>query len=183
MVLDVRRERRVEVQAREVTVGVVDLVVRDGRERLATGASHGQNRDERQQAVLAGQVEFRVDPLDLEQPGDVSVDVQTAAIGARAFATSRKAARLAASVTREAAVVRARLAIVEVELDTEYGLRAADGELEVRAEARTRVPLMVAGAGEVAVVDVAAHRRDLIEEPGDRHLRRRWTLGRLREDR
>src|SRR5262249_32448738 len=183
VVLDVRREGRVQVQAREVTVGVVHLVVGDRAERLTAGAGDGEDRDERQEAVLAGQIELSVDPLDLEQPGDVGVDVQPAARGARAFATSCKAASRTRVVAGEAAVVRARLAVVQVELDTEHGLGAADRELEVRAEARARVPLTVVVTSEVAVVDVTARRRDLVERPGDRHLRRRGTRGRLREDR
>src|SRR5262249_9566170 len=99
-----------------------------------------------------------------------------------AFAASREAAGLAAGVAREAAVVRAGLAVVQVELDAEHGLRAAHRELEVRTEARARVPLMVAVTSEVAVVDVPSSGRDLVEGPGDRHLRRRGTCGRLRED-
>src|SRR5205823_1379053 len=162
-------------------VSVVHLVVGDRAERLTARAGHGENRNERQETVLAGQVELRVDPLDLEQPGDVGVEVQAAACGARALAASRKAAGGARVVPGEAAVVRASLAVVQVELDAEHGLGAADRELEVRAEARARVPLTVVVAGEVAVVDVTARRRHLIEGPGDRHLRRRRTRGRLRE--
>src|SRR6185369_10184946 len=140
------------------------------------------DRNERHQAVLAGQIELRVYPLDLEQAGDVRVDVQTAARGARAFATSREAASLAGAVAREAAVVRARLAVVQVELDTEHGLGAAHGELEVGTEPRPRVPLTVVVPAEVAVIDVATDRRHLVEGAGDRHLRRRWCR-RLREGR
>src|SRR5262249_51467437 len=78
-----------------------------------------------------------------------------------------------------AAIVRACLAVVQVELDAEHGLGAADRELEVRAEARPRIPLTIVVAGEVTVVEVPTSRRNLIERPGDRHLRRRWA--RLRE--
>src|SRR5262249_8816840 len=183
VVLDVRRERRVKVQAGEVAVGVVHLVVGDRAERLTARARHGEDRDERQQAVLAGQVELGVDPLDLEQAGDVGVEVQTAARGPRAFAASDEAPGGARAVPGEAAVVRAGLAVVQVELDAEHGLGPTHRELEVRAEARTRVPLTLAVAGEVTVVDVTARRRDLVEGPGDRHLWRRGTCGRLREDR
>src|SRR5207245_1156422 len=163
VVLEVRREESVEIQASEVTVRVVDLVVRDGAEGLAARAGHGHDGDERHEAVFAGQVELCIDPLDLEQPGDVSVEVQTAAGSARAFATAHEAASRARVVAREAPVVRARLAVVQVELDAEHGLRAADRELEVRAEASPRVPLTIVVTAEVAVVDIAAGRRDLIE--------------------
>src|SRR5262249_9442283 len=149
VILDIRRKGRVQVQPREVAVRVVHLVVGNRAERLTARAGHGQDRDERQEAVLAGQVELRVDPLDLEQTGDVGVDVQAPARGAGAFATSCKAASRTRAVAGEAAVVRARLAVVQVELDTEHGLGAADGELEVRAEARARVPLTVVVAAEV----------------------------------
>src|SRR5438128_3085608 len=108
---------------------------------------------------------------------------QAAAGGARAFAAPRKAASLAASVAGETAVVRAGLAVVQVELDAEHGLGPADGELEVGTEASPGVPLTVVVAAEVAVVDVAASRCDLGERPGDRHLRRRAACGRLRDDR
>src|SRR4029077_9780876 len=100
---------------------------------------------------------------------------------ARGFATTRKAAGGARVVTREAAVVRAGLAVVQVDLDAENGLGAADRELEVGTEARSRVPLTIVVAGEVAVVNVAAGRRDLVEGAADRHLRRRWR--RLRKGR
>src|SRR5439155_9112474 len=170
VVLDVRRERRVEVQARKVTVGVVDLVVRDGRERLATGAGHGQNRDERQQAVLAGQIELRVDPLDLEEARQVGVDTQ-AASGAE-LAASDEAADLAGVVAGKATVVGPALAVHQIELDAEHGLGPPDRELEVGAEASPGVPFMIAVASVVAVVEVPARRGDLIEEPADRHFRR-----------
>src|SRR5207245_8543867 len=143
--------------------GVVDLVVGGGSERLTARAGHRQDRDERHETVFPGQIELRVDPLDLEQPGDVGVEVQAAAGGARAFAAPRKAASLAASVAGETAVVRAGLAVVQVELDAEHGLGPADGELEVGTEASPGVPLTVVVAAEVAVVDVAASRCDLVE--------------------
>ena len=181
VVLDVRRERRVEVQAREVTVGVVDLVVRDGRERLATGAGHGQNRDERQETVLAGQIELRIDPLDLEEARHVGVDIQ-AASGAE-MAASVEAARLTAIVAGKATVVGPALAVHQIELDAEHGLRPPDRELEVRADASPGVPFTIAVARVVAVVEVPAHRGDLIEESGDRHLRRRHLGARGRRQR
>src|SRR6266540_2619384 len=46
----------------------------------------------------------------------------------------------------------------------------ADRELEVRTKPGPRVPLTIAIAREIAVVEVSAHRRDLVEEPADRHL-------------
>ena len=125
VVLDVRRERGVHVQAGEVAVCVVQLVVGAGTERLTAQAGHRQDRDERHPAVLAGQVELRVDPLHLEQPGDVGVEVQTAARGARAFATTSKAAGGARVVPRETAVVRAP-GLHLVDLDAGNGLGAAD---------------------------------------------------------
>src|SRR5262249_10909805 len=139
--------------------------------------------DEGHQTGFPGGVELGVDPLDLDQPGEVGFEAQPAARGARAFAASYEAARRAGVVAGKAAVVRARLTVVQVELDTEDGLRAADRELEVRTEARPRVPFFVAVAAEVAVVEVAAQRSDLVEEPGDRPLGRRRARGRLREDR
>jgi len=84
-------------------------------------------------------------------------------------------------VPREAAVVRAGLTVVEVELDDEHGLGPANRELEVGTEASPGVPFTIVVAAEVAVVEIPACRRDLVEGPGDRHLRRRRACGRLRE--
>jgi len=96
------------------------------------------------------------------------------------MAAADEAAVLTGIVAGKAAVVRARLAVVQVELDAEHGLRPPDRELEVRAEASPGVPFMIAGARVVAVVEVTAHRGDLIEGSADRHLRRRNRL--LRQD-
>src|SRR5262249_35107375 len=85
----------------------------------------------------------------------------------------REAARRAAGVARETAVVGTPLPVGQVDLETEHGLDAADRELEVWPEPGTPVPLTVAVTGQVAVVRVPAHRRDLVEEAGDRHLRDR----------
>ena len=177
-------EQSVEVQAREVAVRIVDLVVRDAAEGLAARAGHGQERNERHEAVFAGQVELGVDPLDLEQPGDVGVEVQTAARGTRGFATPHEATSRARVVARKAAVVRAGLPVIQVELDAEHGLRAADRELEVGTETNPRIPLTIVVTAEVAVVDVAASRRNLVEGSCDRYLRlRRWGLRECRPHR
>src|SRR5262249_20101552 len=128
------------------------------------------NRDERQQAVLAGQIELRVDPLDLEEARHVGVDVE-AAPGAE-LAASYEAADLPGVVAGKATVVGPTLAVHQIELDAEHGLRPPDRELEVRPEASPGVPFTIAVARVVAVVEVSARRGDLIEESGDRHFRR-----------
>src|SRR5262249_55016773 len=82
-------------------------------------------------------------------------------------------------VTRETAVVRAGLAVVQVHLETEHGLRPADRELEVGTKTHSRVPLTVVVTAEVAVEEVSTSGSDLVEEPRDRHSGR----GYLREHR
>src|SRR6185369_451658 len=113
------------------------------------------------------------------EPGDVGVQVETATGGR--LGTAGETAGRTRVVAREAAVVRAALAVHQVELDTEHGLGPADRELEVGAEARTRVPLPIVVAGEHTVIEVATKGRHLVERPGDCHLRR--GRGRLRERR
>src|SRR5262249_23325986 len=96
--------------------------------------------------------------------------------GARAARRSRvgsERARRTARVAREAAIVGPGLAVGQVDLETQDGLDPADRKLEVRTEPGTPIPLTVAVTGQVTVVRVPAHRRDLVEEPGDRHLRDR----------
>ena len=177
--LDVRRERGDRRDAGEVTVGELrELVLPERIERLTARPRHGLDRDEGQETVLTRQRELRVDPLDLDHAADVRVDVQTA-VGVdltprdRAAGRGGHAARRAADVAREAAVVRAHLPVRQVDLEPEHGPDPADRELEVRTEPGAPVPLTVAVTGQVAVVRVPAHRRDLVEESGDRHLRYR----------
>src|SRR5207247_10369106 len=128
--------------------------------------------------VLARQRELRVYPLDLDHAADVRVDVQTA-VGVDLTPRDRAAGRgadtagLTGHVAREAAVVRAHLPVRQVDLEPENGPDPADRELEVRTEPGAPVPLAVAVAGQVAVVDVVARCRHLVEESGDRHLPRR----------
>src|SRR5262249_29620643 len=142
--------------------------------------------DEGQETVLTRERELRVDPLDLDHAADVGVDVETAVgvdlttgggcAGARAARRSRvgsEAARRTARVAREAAIVGPGLAVGQVDLETQDGLDPADRKLEVRTEPGTPIPLTVAVTGQVTVVRVPAHRRDLVEETGDRHLRSR----------
>src|SRR5262249_43492471 len=120
-------------------------------------------------AVLAGQIELRVDPLDLEEARHVGIEIQAPA-GAE-FAAPAEAAGLAAVVARKATVVGPALAVHQIELDAEDGFRAPDREHEVGTEASPGVPFMIAVTRVVAVVEVPAGRRDLVEEPGDRHFR------------
>src|SRR5206468_10038805 len=91
----------------------------------------------------------------------------------RAAGRGADTAGLTGHVARKAAVVRAHLPVRQVDLEPENGPDPADRELEVRTEPGARVPLAVAVAGQVAVVDVVARCRHLVEESGDRHLRRR----------
>src|SRR5262249_56655643 len=129
------------------------------------GAGRGEDGNERREVVLAGRVDLGVDPLDLERARHVGVDVEAAARSE--LAALEEAADLAAVVAGEPAVVGAALAIHQVELDAEHGLGPADGELEVGPEARAGVPLAVAVPRIIGIVEVAAHRGDLIEDPGD----------------
>src|SRR5439155_350961 len=81
-------------------------------------------------------------------------------------------------------IVGSGLPVLQVDLEAEHGLDPPDRELEVRTEPGPGVPLTIAVSGEVAVIEVPAHRRDLIEEPGERHLRRgRLGPGGRSEDR
>src|SRR4029450_2369289 len=96
----------------------------------------------------------------------------TAGRGATIRALPEAAGRTA-DVAREPAVVGPGLPVLQVDLDTEPGLDPADREPEVRTEPGARVPFSVAVAGQVAVKDVPACCRDLVEQPGDRHLRDR----------
>src|SRR5262249_5879624 len=160
--LDARRERRDRREASKVAVRIRGtLVAAEGIEGLTPCPSHGLDRDERQEAVLARQRKLRVDPLDLHHAADVGVEVQTAVV-VRLAARGRSRV-----VEREAGVIRTHLTVRQVDLDAEHGLDPADRELEVGAEPGSPVPLRVAVTGGVAVVDVSAHRRNLVEEPGD----------------
>src|SRR5262249_49754958 len=99
------------------------------------------DRDKRQEAVLPGEVELRVYPLDLEESGNVGIDVEASAgVG---LAAAGHATRLPAVVAGESAVVRPHLAVAEIEFDAYAGLGQPDGELEVRPEAGPGVPLAV----------------------------------------
>ena len=73
--LDLWRERRDRRHAGEVASGIGDLVVGESGEGLTARAGHGRHWDEGQEAVLSGQVELGVYPLDLEQSGHVGVEV------------------------------------------------------------------------------------------------------------
>ena len=171
--LEVRRERRDGRHAGKVAVRVNNLVVGEPAEGLAARPRHGLDRDERQETVLARQRKLRVDPLDLDHAAHVAVEVVTAvAIDLAARVGAR-------GVTREAPVVGPGLPVLQVDLEPEHGLDPPDLEREVRTEPGPAVPLPIAGAGQVAVVEVPARRGDLVEEPGDRDPGRR----RLREDR
>src|SRR4029077_6313010 len=117
-----------------------------------------------------------VDPLDLDHAADVRVDVQGAVgvdLGPIDRLQGRGPAGEAGIVARKAAVVGSGLAVHQVDLETENGLNPADRELEVRAEPGPGVPLLVAVPSEVAVVEVPAHRRDLVEKPADGYRRGR----------
>src|SRR6185503_14771868 len=139
-------------------------------------SGYGLDRDERQQAVLTRQRELGIDPFDLDHAADVRVDVQGAVgvdLGPVGRLERRPPAGYPGVIAREAAVVGSRLAVHEVDLETEHSLDPAHRELEVRAESGPGVPLAVAVPGEIAVVKISAHRRDLIEETAESHLRRR----------
>src|SRR5207244_4604250 len=115
------------------------LVLTERIERLTARPRHRLDRDEGQETVLTRQRELRVDPLDLDHAADVRVDVQTA-VGVdltprdRAAGRGGHAARRAADVAREAAVVRAHLPVRQVDLEPETGPDPPDRELEVRTE-------------------------------------------------
>src|SRR5262249_23615327 len=147
---------------------------------------HRLDGDEGQQTVLTRERELRVDPLDLDHAADVGVDVETAVgvdlttgggcASARAARRSRvgsDAAHASRVVKGEPAVEAAGLAVLQVDLEAENGPDPADRELQVRTEPGARIPLTVTVTGQVAVERVPAHRRDLVEEAGDRHLRSR----------
>src|SRR5262249_12936056 len=106
--------------------------------------------------------------------GGGGVGVDFGAAGRRAGAG--RAAGESGVVAREPAVVGSGLAVLQVDLEAEHGLDPTDRELEVRAEAGPGVPLAVAVPGEVSVVEIPAHRGDLIEETAESYLRGR-SLG------
>src|SRR5439155_6779958 len=90
----------------------------------------------------------------LDHAADVGVEVQ-GAVGGR-LGTAGEATGRAGDVTGEAAVVRAALAVHQVDFETEHGLGASDFEREVRTEARPGIPLAIVVTPVVAVVEVSA---------------------------
>src|SRR6266571_599148 len=60
---------------REVlAAGLIPAKASEGVEGLQARPRNARHGDERQQAVLAGEVELRVDPLDLDDAGHIRVE-------------------------------------------------------------------------------------------------------------
>src|SRR5262249_9505595 len=139
-------------------------------EGLTSRPGHGLDGDERQEAVLTRQGKLRVDPLDLDHAAHVGIEVE---VSVRVDLSPTKdlatAAWKACIVERETAVVVSALPVLQVDLETENSLDSPDREFEVRPKAGSGVPLAITGPRQVAVIEVRAHRGDLIEETGDRH--------------
>src|SRR5436309_13821310 len=172
--LQVRRKRRDRREAGKITGRVGDLggggEVSEGLEARPRDARH---RDERQYAIPAGEIELRVEPLDLDDAGDVRVET-----GARGHPRDLSGGVGSGTLTCTVSFSTS-LTPAQVQLESHHGLGPSYLERKVRTEPGPGVPIIVPGTREVSVLVVPPERRDLVEESGDRHLRRR----RLRQDR
>src|SRR5207237_480752 len=125
--LEVRRKCRDRRQTREIAVRVSDLVAGKAGERLDAHPGDGRRRDERQEAVLAGEVDLRIRPLDLDDTGDVRVQTGVSRVP-RVLArvdrvTNSKWGARGTVIRHFAGTARARadLAVGHVDLEPQHG--------------------------------------------------------------
>src|SRR5213594_1658154 len=160
--LQVRRKRRDRREAGKITGRVGDLggggEVSEGLEARPRDARH---RDERQYAIPAGEIELRVEPLDLDDAGDVRVET-----GARGHPRDLSGGVGSGTLTCTVSFSTS-LTPAQVQLESHHGLGPSYLERKVRTEPGPGVPIIVPGTREVSVLVVPAERRDLVEEPGD----------------
>src|SRR5207245_5871095 len=113
--------------------------------------------DHRQEAVLAGQVELRVRPLDLDHAGDVRVQtgvsgVPSVLVRIDRVSTGKGCARARGRHFAGTARAPSGLAVGQVDLESQDGLGPPDLEDDIRTEPARCIPLSATAPADVTLI-------------------------------